>query len=334
MVTYPLTELAAPNWVIEYVDTIPDRYKLLAARFRILSLLFSFANFSRMLRADIVVTFDLGPAPLLAVWLRRVTRGSALRWYFISINTSTLFERAARRRFRSLLVRTYLSGCSKVICLAKFQVRALIRFRVAQNRIAVIPLGIDAPFFSQQKAKREPYILSVGYDMARDYDFLLAVASRLTYPVRIITARHIISPDRELPENVQVDYSLPISEVRKAYASAKIVVVPLRPNIDGVGSDCSGQTVVLESMASGAPVMVTERPWVQEYLRRTEEYIPLPQDVQQATDAIDSLWKAEELLRKIGDSGMKAVQSRYNVTSFSRALIALIESEALTEINP
>ena len=68
-----------------------------------------------------------------------------------------------------------------------------------------------------------------------------------------------------IPPNLTVLFDLPYQELKKYYQRAKLFVIATKPNEFLVGSDCPGQTVILDTLAYGVPVIATEMPWFEGY---------------------------------------------------------------------
>ncbi|MBA3329722.1 MAG: glycosyltransferase [Actinobacteria bacterium] len=60
------------------------------------------------------------------------------------------------------------------------------------------------------------------------------------------------------------------------YARASAVVVPVHPDGYPLGSVCSIQTVLLDAMAMGCPVVISERAWVHEYVTDGDTALVVP----------------------------------------------------------
>ena len=97
-------------------------------------------------------------------------------------------------------------------------------------------------------------VVSIGADPHRDYELLLRVAATMpeTSFVVVTTAEHAraLPPS---PANVTVETDLPFGEMRRRLASARVVALPVREN-----SYSGATTVLLQAMASGKPVVVTQ----------------------------------------------------------------------------
>jgi hypothetical protein len=131
----------------------------------------------------------------------------------------------------------------------------LARLAPEPTRLAVNQFGVDVEFW-KPNGPREEYVLAIGNDPRRDYATLLAAAPKIAAPIRIVTQLTLPEP---LPPNVTVlrgswhNRSLSDADIRQLYQRAACVVVPLRDTLQP-----SGQSVTLQAMACGAPVVLTQ----------------------------------------------------------------------------
>jgi glycosyltransferase involved in cell wall biosynthesis len=129
-----------------------------------------------------------------------------------------------------------------------------------------------------------------------------------------------------LPENVEKiegawkTQELTDSEVRTLYQRAKIVVVPLRETLQP-----SGQSVALQAMACGKPVVITRTKglWSAAHLHNWENIIFVkPGDLQQLVSVLETLLSDDLLCEQIGENARKYVLHNGNIEDFSKRLEA------------
>lgn len=332
-VIYQLKEEAPAHVSVTYKDTESPYIRALlgsvlgARAVRFLSAPFVFLE---ALRYDVLITSDTGPAECLASLVYKISGGHiGPAWYFITVNSSVLIEKTktdAQKR-KKLLWSWDLAH--RIICLTNFQKKDLVGVGISPEKIQILPLGVDDTFFLRQRDdSSEEYIFSVGNDRARDYNLLLKIAPHIPHPIVIATSRKNIPEDTVLPKNVTVTYGLPINEVREHYKHARMLIVPIKQELDMEGSDCSGQTVVLEALSAGMPVMVTPCPWVIEYIEDEKDYFALPINTEEAAEKIVSVWNDSAYLQELSEHGSTTVRSKYTVALFAKALLAQIQTDA------
>ncbi|MCK9589890.1 MAG: glycosyltransferase, partial [Terrimicrobiaceae bacterium] len=143
---------------------------------------------------------------------------------------------------------------------------------------ASVWFGVDEEYWNPGPVVRTRNgVLAVGNDGRRDYETLLKTATLLPEVSFKIVTR--ISLGQDLPPNVKHlhgDWSTDaVSDetLREFYRSAACVAVPLHESIQP-----SGQSVAMQAMMCGAPVVMTRTPgwWGAEVLRSGEHLLEVP----------------------------------------------------------
>jgi glycosyltransferase involved in cell wall biosynthesis len=146
----------------------------------------------------------------------------------------------------------------------------LVRHEYGPNANPVFaPLYTDTDFFSPQgepTLNADAYILSVGYDKGRDFGLLIEATAGLGRGLKIKAGRHPITVDRARFPHVEIiERFLSFLEIRALYAHAAVVAIPTfaTPNACGV-------TTLMEAMAMGKAVVVSENPALADYIPPAE----------------------------------------------------------------
>jgi len=131
---------------------------------------------------------------------------------------------------------------------------ALYQLGIEPSRLALIPYQVDTRFWTPQFVAEEPLIVSAGLEH-RDYTTLFRAVDGLPAQVVIGAAshwsRHALGQAAP-PPNVRIG-SFDYPALRDLYARASVIVVPLA-DVDNQ----AGVTTILEAMAMGKPVIVTQ----------------------------------------------------------------------------
>lgn len=145
-------------------------------------------------------------------------------------------------------------SCQEVVLFAGAEREATIRdCGVEPARVHANAYGVDVDFWTPDP-RPEGYLLAVGNDGRRDYQTLVDAVAPLDVPTKILTKR----PLPPLPahvENLHGSWHAPAvsdEELRDLYRGALAVVVPLEDS-----PQPSGQSVALQAMACGRPVILT-----------------------------------------------------------------------------
>ena len=281
----------------------------------------------RLLHYDFVVAQD---SFLLGYIVSLFARAFHLktRWLYIAMTSSTLMRRHAAHPVRLFLFKKFWASYARIICLSSEQIRDFIRFGIAPDRLVHIPYGVDARFFHPTDASREEdLIVSVGRDAGRDYATLFKAAERLDQKFIVVAGHKNIPPDMPVPANVSVLYNINLVEVRDLYMRARLVViVSLNASVPD-GSDCSGQTVILDALAAGKAVIATNRSWIADYFIPGQDLVVVePNDPEALARAINSLFHDAERRKRLASSGHGKVTAHYTTKSFAEALLTLMNS--------
>jgi glycosyltransferase involved in cell wall biosynthesis len=253
--------------------------------------------------ADVVVTTL---APLLALAARARPR---LRCVVLNMG---LVNRLRRTRGPGrALVRTGVRAADAVVCFAESQRRELTALAGADAaRTVTLELGVDAAFLRPQgPPPRDGYVLAVGRDVARDYaTFADALRGLDARAVVVASRRNLAGVD--LPPNVEVQVDVDAPALRDLYEGARCVVVATRRESFPYGADCSGQTVVLDAMAMGRPVVASSRGTLDGYVADgvTGLLVP-PEEPQALRAAVERLAADDELAQRLGAAGRAAVEA-------------------------
>jgi len=250
------------------------------------------------------------------------------RWLYVAINSSILMRRNAERPARLMLLKKLWSSYARIICISSEQVEDFARLGIPRTQLVFIPFGVDVHFFQPSDVSyEEDLIVSVGRDAGRDYATLFRAVEHTDYPCIVVAAHKNIPPGMPIPENVSVLYDRSLTEVRDLYARARIVVVPSKDGNVPEGSDCSGQTVILDALAAGKTVIATHRSWIADYFVPGQDLMVVPpNEPETLAKAIDALWNDAEKRKSLAESGHDKVAAHYTTTAFAEALLKLMDS--------
>lgn len=197
------------------------------------------------------------------------------------------------------------------------------RYRVPDDAVRVIPFGVDTKFWRPNDGpyEKHPYILAVGNDFQRDYDLLLEAARLIDMRIKVVTERDIPA---DMPSNMEVirgsyrNTGLSDLQLRELYRKALFTVIPLKPSFQP-----SGQSVALQSMACGTPVLVTktEGLWDRCYLRDMENIVFIHSNTpEEWAVTIDRMTTDQELLKRLGKAALRYVSEHGKIERYADRL--------------
>jgi glycosyltransferase involved in cell wall biosynthesis len=269
--------------------------------------------------ADVLCTSLVNLVPLASRARRRP------RLLLFNISFCTTYERrgAVGRRALAASVRS----ADAVVCFAEAQRERLIeQTGIEPGRVHTVLLGADDRFYVPRPAPGDGYLLAAGRDMGRDYaTFAAAVRDLPVRAVIVASARNLEGID--LPGNVEVRLDVTYPELRDLYAGALAVVVPTRGAEYRYGADCSGQTVLVDAMAMGRPIVLTERRTLREYVADGESALTVPaEDAAALRQAVTRLLDDRAFAESLGAEARHAVEKRLTTRLFAERLVPILES--------
>ena len=269
----------------------------------------------RLNECDAVVGTTGGIAFALAVW-RMLGR---LRTPIVGIQTGLLVHRInlSRRYSTAFLLRRMQS-----VLFGEAELNLMHEtFPGVKGYLHVDQFGVDTSFWTPGPATKSGYVLAVGNDGRRDYSLLIEAAKRMPYPVLAVTARALPSPLPPNVEHIRGAYAEGVSDeqLRDLYRGAGCVVVPLKET-----TQPSGQSVTLQAMACGRPVVLTETRgiWSRQTVRDGETLLlTSPSDVGGLVRAIESVMEDKDLSEKLGATAREAVIQNATIQAFADRLL-------------
>lgn len=233
-------------------------------------------------------------------------------------------EPDAPRRVKAI-ARQALHRARYVIVLSAAQVPVLLSWGIPEERVAVVPFGVDVDFWSSGRDVRTDEVftcVAVGNDRRRDFRTLSmawGALRRLGRDQQLVLAANRPVPD--IPEARRID--VPHRELRdEVYGSADVSLVLTLDNLHG-----SGITSVLESMACRVPVVATDLPGMREYVRHMETgWLVPPGDVDSVVEAVTTLRSDRLLARRLAGNAKRAVAQQFTSATMAHRIGDLVDA--------
>lgn len=157
-----------------------------------------------------------------------------------------------------------LGAADLLVCFSRNQSAIIAnRLGIDGERVMAVPFGVDPIFFPAAPETEPTYVVAAGSDIGRDYWTLAEAARLFRTPIKLVAGPWNVR-GLELPANVEFVGNLRVRDYQRVLAGAAVVAVPTHPF-----AYPSGQSVALDAMMSGKPVVVTDTPAIREYV--TEE---------------------------------------------------------------
>jgi glycosyltransferase involved in cell wall biosynthesis len=194
-------------------------------------------------------------------------------------------------------------------------------FHLPADRISVNLFGVDTNFWRPDPAVKRDIVVAIGNDGRRDFSTLVGAADRINAPVHIVTKLPLPEP---LPANVTHHRGswhgseLSDEKIRELYQRARAVVVPLQPT-----NQPSGQSVTLQAMACGAPVVLTETEglWSRDQMVEGRNVLLVrPGDSAQLASRVQEVISDEAAIARMGSAGRETVEQSGNIEFFAQRI--------------
>ena len=196
-----------------------------------------------------------------------------------------------------------------------------------KEKFSLTPFGIDTDFWNSREQvipDKKKYILFNGNDLNRDYDFLIKLISEMPELDFVLITSRISKKDVDF-KNVKLingmwwSNKISDTELKNLYLEASLSIIPLVETFQP-----SGQSVALQSMATGTPVIITETSgfWDPVNVINNQDIIFLDNNnIQLWAKEIRELLNNESKLKKISNNAKKLVNNKYNLERFSKTII-------------
>lgn len=197
-------------------------------------------------------------------------------------------------------------------------------WRITPGRLHFIPLGIDTDFYVEQPADPAARtVMSAGEDRFRDHATLVAAVEQVRATVPGVGLELASSLPVHAPDGLVTLHSERLNgRIRDLYRRAGVVAIALHPTVTG-----SGLTVVLEAMASGRPLVVTDNPGVSDYVQHGETGMLVPPgDVDAMAAAIRALMLDEDMRLEMGARAAESTRRRFTTKVMAAHLAEMLRA--------
>lgn len=243
------------------------------------------------------------------------------KWIIFNINLTSILDVNKNNKLKYFLILKSLKSAYKIVCLSNQQRFFLMNLGIPENKLVFIPFGVDKKYFNVTDSIEGDYILSVGRDFGRDYRTLIDAFRGINDKLIIVCSSYNIDKDISIPSNVTILYDLNYYEMKEMYKKSKFVVISSKKDGYDYGSDCSGQTSIMDAMACGKAVVATHRKWIDDYfIDKKDIFIVKPSDIGDLRRALILLSSDNDLRKSIANNGRVAIETKYNSQKMAKNL--------------
>lgn len=206
---------------------------------------------------------------------------------------------------------------------ARYAVRHL---HLPAERVSFLFNPVDEEFFAPLPDQaEEDFILAVGREQ-RDYPTLLRAVAGTRLKV-VIVASSLWSYNRmDIPDTAQVTVQSRLSypELRRLYAAARLVVLPLF-DVDYA----AGVNGLQEAMAMARPVIVSRTRGLADYVAEGEAGVAVsPGDPGALREAMLTLWDQPAERARLSANARRVVEDRFRLDGYIDRVVQIVQSQS------
>ena len=270
---------------------------------------------------DVVVS----PIGIPVLLMRSLVPVKRPLWFVFNLSLTNLLKRNQGNTIKFKIIIFALKRAAHIICLSSSQKKFLQSMGFDEEKISVVLFGVDKNFYKLDNAEvSKNYILSVGRDNGRDYETLFTAIRSIDAKFIVVCSPRNLVGISNIPNNVEVQYDVDYLTLRDLYQNAQFVVVSSQNEEYMDGSDCSGQTVVLDAMSSSKAVIATYRTWMDDYFTSGKECLIVPpKSPEVLKEKIMFLLKNPEKIQVLGNAARKRIELDLNSEYMAERLYAI-----------
>jgi glycosyltransferase involved in cell wall biosynthesis len=198
---------------------------------------------------------------------------------------------------------------------------------IDRDRVRILRFGVDHEELRPSDVPASGPFLAAGRDLGRDWPTLFAALRATGLPAQVLCRPADIA-GLEVPANVEILGVVDRTAYRDLLHRARAVLVSTQ-----VVGYPSGQSVLLEAMACGRPVIATATPALADYLEPDRTALVVPaRDVDGWVDALRRVDRDAVDTAQLGANARRAVETSFTATAMwatvAQDLRALVDDRA------
>lgn len=281
-------------------------------------------NLKKILRTDFIIFANnrMASSVLPLVLYSKVLKSKASNLTFIM----GLFSRSPRYKILEIIQQFYiilfLKTLDNFVFLSKGEMNfAISKYKKYKNKFHYLPFAVDLDVWKKESISKEDYILFVGNDGFRDFSLVEKLTKEMPDKKFILISEEI--DGKNLSSNSRVikgSWGSPAVtdlELKEIYQKAKLTILPINDSLQP-----SGQSVALQSIACGTPVLITETRGFWDHKNFKDDkniFFAKNNDLSYWVEKIEYILNFDTLTKnKFIDDGIKTVSENYDFKKFSQ----------------
>ncbi len=231
------------------------------------------------------------------------------------------------RYFHNLIIKFFVLFVDNVFFLGKGELERAKKIHRNTSKLIYFPFCIDTNFWIQEdeniQERKSNDIIFVGNDGNRDIKSLIEIAKNIPELKFIFVSDNKLLKKLQLP-NLKIfngswaNNLLTDLELKALYESSKLTIIPLLNS-----SQPSGQSVAIQSMALGTPVMITQTEgfWDIDQFKDNEDlFFVVNNEVSLWEEKIKKILSNDKLMAEVSMSAKQKILDNYNLDKFYKKL--------------
>ena len=313
------------NYFLKFIDRFLQ--KILSLPFY-LSQVTSLKNLNKFQKADkiIMVNESVGCSMLIILIILKIFKKVKVSLFVMGLYSKHL--RFPILRFaHNFFIRFTVYFIDNMFFLGNGELKKAKKIHKNHDKLIYFPFCVDTEFWKHdinKQSMKQNDIIFVGNDSQRNFDLLIQIAKELPNYKFIFVSNNPKLDGIKLT-NVKCikgswkEKDLSDSDLKNLYTSSKVSIIPLHNS-----SQPSGQSVALQSMSLGIPVLIsnTEGFWDKDLFEHEKDLVFVdPSDLRNWVLQIESIINDESKQGKIVANAKNKVLSNYNLHQFHKNLL-------------
>ncbi len=293
---------------------------------------FSFENFKILKNSSkiVLVSESAGFSVLPMILIIKIFKKTKVSLFVMGLYSKNLNYNNLKL-IHNFLIKLLISRIDNVFFLGKAELEIAKKKHKKIDKLYYFPFCIDTEFWEcenyKSNFKEKKDIVFVGNDGNRDFELLKNIVKAMPdYSFQIIT-KHFDSENLNL-NNVKIisgewgNNSLKDSELRKIYCNSRLTIIPLKES-----TQPSGQSVALQSISTGTPVLISKTKGFWDYdAFEDRKHILFVEDNNTTVwvEKIKNAYNDLEMLEKISSESKEKIKENFDIAHFNYLLKSLI----------
>lgn len=336
---YGITELDVKKFNLNIIEPIKNKNFFLYMVDRLLNKFvslpfytakfFNIKNLKTFLNSDhvIVVNESAGCSVLPLVIIAKMFKKTKVNLFVMGLYSKKL-RYPSLKFLHDFFIRSIYKRYDYLFFLGKGEYNKANKFHNFGSKLVYFPFHIDTEFWSVDSLNlsQNNQIIFIGNDGNRNVNLLIDIAKALPMYNFLFVSQIEELKNLNLP-NVRVIFGkwgsseISDSDIREYYKNSRLCIIPLKET-----TQPSGQSVALQSLSIGVPVIISETEgfWDHANFVNNENIIFCENKLEIWLSKIQELYGDKEALNDLSKNGKSVVLKNYNLDLLKKHLVKYI----------